>query len=400
MAPKPKATKAAQKGSVSLDSDLKGYFIPGLPTGYPWLDYVSGVPGLLFPYGTIVELMGLQSTSKTTLLIEAIGSAQALGLDKKIAYFDFEGTIQKQIPYAMTIGADLTEGSKVDYYRPDTMQEGGDLITKLVRDKQHEYAMIVIDTVAAMRPAQEIANGFGQTNQQGIRGKLMSELMRNVSADLKPDGPCIVLINQVMEKVAIGGGPVRPGYLPKEYDSVASNSLKFYASIRYQLTLKETVTSVDVNPHSFEESKTKVGSIIEIEGIKNKVGVPFLKAKFLVRYGVGIDPLPTLLKAGLLCPQAVFKGEGSGGGVLSYKLPDGTYSARINGMANFLDFLRENPDIVRECAAQISEEWALCVDLKMHKITAKSGALFNEPADEETAAAAAGEAMQEGSGVL
>lgn len=350
---------------AGISQDDVNFFIQGYPTGYPWIDYLTDVPDCFFPEGAVSEVMGLKSTAKSTLIFEAIAKYHRDGGTKKTLYLDFEKTVKKQANYLASLGVDIANPDIFVYVQPTSMQEGGDMILKILRGKvkgetQQDYAFIVVDTVAAMRPEQEIANAFGDTKQQGLRGKLMSELLRNLTADLADDGPAVIFVNQIYEQISINKGPAA-AFLPTSYDSSASNALKYYASFRVTLTLKSKIKSKKMNPITFEEDETFVGSIIEAMTEKSKIGVPFRKAKFVVKYGFGVDPLPTLLAA------AAAKGGdtpavkiSANKAIYSYNQGDGVYSKNFQGVAALEKFLIENPDEILKIAQQVSPLWENC----------------------------------------
>lgn len=348
-----------------ITNDDVNFFIQGYPTGYPWIDYLTDVPDCFFPEGAISEVMGLKSTAKSTLIFEAIAKYHRDGGTKKCLYLDFEKTVKKQANYLASLGVDIANPDIFVYEQPTTLQEGGDRILKILRGKvkgetQQDYAFIVVDTVAAMRPEQEIANALGDTKQQGLRGKLMSELLRNLTADLQDDGPAVIFVNQIYEQISINKGPAA-AFLPTSYDSSASNALKYYASFRITLTLKSKIKAKAINPITFEEDETFIGSVIEAMTEKSKIGVPFRKAKFVVKYGFGVDPLPTLLAA------AVAKGGdlpavkvSTNKAIYSYNQGNGTYSKNFQGVAALEKFLIENPDEILKIAKQVSPKWESC----------------------------------------
>ena len=351
---------------MEITKDDVDFYINGYGTGYVWIDYLTGVPGVFFPEGAITEVMGQKSTAKTTLIFEAIGAYHRSGGTKKTLYLDFERTVKKQANYIAALGVDIANKELFQYEQPSTFQEGGDIILKLLRNKrkgetQQDYAFIIVDTVAAMRPEQEVTNDLGDTKQQGLRGKLMSELLRNLTSDLEPDGPAVIFVNQVYEQININRGPAS-AFMPASYDSAASNALKYYASFRVTLTLKSKLKGKSINPFTFEEEETFVGSVVEAMAEKSKIGVPFRKARFVVKYGYGVDPLPTLISAGINkpCDPPIIKVEGNKS-IFSYNLGNGDFSQKFKGLAAIQKFLSENHEETVKIANQISPEWGECL---------------------------------------
>ena len=129
---------AAPTGSKLSDN------MQGFSSGYGLIDMISGVPGILFPRATIVELFGLKSASKTTLLLETIAYNQMIMPTFKVFYADFEKMIRNQVPYLNSLGVETSE-DKFVIAEPDTQEEGCKQILDAVRSE--EYDMIIVDII-------------------------------------------------------------------------------------------------------------------------------------------------------------------------------------------------------------------------------------------------------------
>ena len=68
----------------------------GISSGYGIIDVVTNVPGVLFPYGTIVELYGLKSSSKTTLVLETMAYNFLINPSFRVLYVDYEKMLRKE----------------------------------------------------------------------------------------------------------------------------------------------------------------------------------------------------------------------------------------------------------------------------------------------------------------
>jgi protein RecA len=368
-------------GAAPADVD-HGFF----KTGFPFIDRVVSEEGL-FPRGGIVELMGLKSTCKTTLALHAIGEAMRANKDLVVWWDDYESQLQGMADYAKALGVDITSPNFI-HNTPITLQEGGNAMEKAVLTGGVD--IFVVDSTASMRPAQEMDNDLGDTKQAGLRGKLISELLRNITANLnqvikqgdKP--PAIIFINQLYQRLDI-----KNPNLPPMYDSPASNALKFFASARVELKVKGFEKRKVLNPFTLEKEDTRVATLIEAMAEKNKVGVPFQKAYFCVRYGEGVDPIMSFMKAAMVARVIRNKGNSSR---MEYAI-DGNVSDSHASMLHLHDFLRDNHDIVIKLSEQdpALSVWTKCLKNKLpmvsyaRKVMANTaaGAVQNLAADEE-----------------
>lgn len=357
---------------VIIDQDSVLSDIEGYSSGYPYLDYLTGIPGVLFPKGAVSEVMGLKSTSKSTLILETVAHYYRTGGTGKTLYVDFEKTVLKQLKYLNVLGVPTSNPDFFEYIQPNTMQEGGDHILKTLRAKpvksrkslgQLDYAFIIVDTVAAMRPAQEVENPFAETHQKGLKALLMSELLRNITADLMSDGPAVIFVNQIYEELSIN----KKAFMGKTYDSSSSNALKYYASFRLTLTLKSKIKGTSYNPLLFAKEETFVGSVIEAMTEKSKIGVPFRKVPYVVRYGYGIDPIPTMINAAInkkVNEDGYMIIEVTGNNAnYSFNLGDNTMSQAFKGVGAFSSHLTEDKASALAIANQLSPEWYDCINI-------------------------------------
>lgn len=94
------------------------------PTGSLALDVALGIGGV--PRGRIVEIYGPESSGKTTLSLEILAEAQAMG--GVVAFIDAEHALDPG--YAARIGVDIDE---VLISQPDTGEQALEICDMLVR---------------------------------------------------------------------------------------------------------------------------------------------------------------------------------------------------------------------------------------------------------------------------
>jgi len=305
-------------------------------TGFSFIDSVVSPEGL-FPRGCISELMGQKSTCKTTLALHALSNAIAASQNKPpvIVWADFENQLLDMKKYAAALGVDIGADNFI-HIRPTTLEEGSNFILKAVRTGGVDF--IVIDSNAAMRPSTEAKNLVGGTHQKGLRSLLISEFIRNLNADMMAVSnsgrvpPTVIILNQVYLKLNIGGPP---SFGPPQYDSPGSGSIKFYAAARYELKQTGSEYRKLKNQFTLEDMRIRAATYITLFVEKCKVAIPHNKVSFAVRFGEGVDPLLSFMKAAE--KAGIIKKNGAR---FSAILPDGNTTSSYAGFYGLYDALR------------------------------------------------------------
>ncbi|PKQ09969.1 MAG: DNA recombination/repair protein RecA, partial [Actinobacteria bacterium HGW-Actinobacteria-9] len=104
------------KGSLmKLGEHAAGVDVSVIPTGSLALDAALGIGGV--PRGRIVEIYGPESSGKTTLALQILAEAQAIG--GVVAFIDAEHALDPK--YAAALGVDVDE---ILISQPDTGEQG------------------------------------------------------------------------------------------------------------------------------------------------------------------------------------------------------------------------------------------------------------------------------------
>ena len=282
--------------------------IEAIPTGSLALDAALGIGGV--PRGRIIEIYGPESSGKTTLSLEVLAEAQAMG--GVVAFIDAEHALDPG--YAARIGVDIDE---VLISQPDTGEQALEICDMLVRSGAID--VVVVDSVAALVPRAEIEGEIGDTTV-GLQARLMSQALRKLAGSLSKSKTTCIFINQLREKIGVmfGNPETTPG----------GRALKFFSSVRMDI---RRIDSIKRNGES-------VGSRVRVKVVKNKVAPPFKQAEFDIMYCTGIS------KEGSLLDMAVdFDIVNKSGAWFTYgteRLGQGREAAK--------EFLMANPDLMDE----------------------------------------------------
>lgn len=279
-----------------------------IPTGSLALDVAVGIGG--YPRGRVIEIYGPESSGKTTLALHAIAEAQKMG--GVAAFIDAEHALDPI--YAHHLGVDTHE---LLISQPDCGEQALSICEQLVRSGAVD--IVVIDSVAALVPKQEIEGDIGEQSV-GLQARLMSKALRKLTGVISKSGTIVIFINQLREKVGIMFG--------NPETTTGGRALKFYSTIRIEVRRAEAI----------KNGTEIIGNRTRAKVVKNKVAPPFKVADFDIMYGEGIS------KEGTLIDMATNMGIlQKSGAWYSYK------GTRISqGRENAKKYLRDNPEVAAE----------------------------------------------------
>lgn len=179
------------KGAIMRLGDAPAVDVETFSTGSLGLDIATGIGG--FPRGRVSSVSGPESSGKTSLTIHAIADCQKKGYTA--AFIDVEHAFDPK--YARNLGVNTDD---LIFSQPNSAEEALNIAEELV--KSGDIDLLIIDSIAALVPQQEIEGEMGDA-KLGLQARLMSQAMRKLTPIVHKNNCALILLNQIREKIGV-----------------------------------------------------------------------------------------------------------------------------------------------------------------------------------------------------
>ncbi len=165
---------------------VRGRAVAGvIPSGSIGIDAALGIGGL--PRGRMVELFGPAGVGKSTLALQVIAAAQGEG--QTAALVDVECTFDAG--YARQLGVDVEQ---LVVLKVDDGEQALRMVERLVASQGVD--LVVVDSVAALAPAAELAGSLLDAPTFG-HSEMLGNGLRRIARVMAQSPACLLLLNQV-----------------------------------------------------------------------------------------------------------------------------------------------------------------------------------------------------------
>ncbi len=237
-----------------------------ISTGCLGLDNAIGNGGL--ERGLVAEFFGSTGSGKSFLSYSIIKSACDIG--HKCAIVDAENSVDTKLLVKLGLPEDrvlVAEGATTG----EANLEIADMLMQT-----GEFAVVVIDSVAALVPKARTEDGYDQQTM-GLHARLMSAGLQKILPVAKKTKTLLIFINQIRNKIGGFGNP---------QTTTGGESLPFYASYRIEVIGNPQTKSRRL---IMEGTGEVYGHKTTFRVVKNRRAVPYREAEVDLIYGLGYD---------------------------------------------------------------------------------------------------------------
>lgn len=311
-------------GDVMMKADvLKEHTGKFIPTTLSLDIAMNG--GLL--EGTIMNIGGITMAGKTSLCLETICNAQAMGKECYVADVEhrWQDSLLDCFPRLDKSKLNLIRSTKDKFL---TAEDYFRIVVNIFKNKPN--VLLVFDSIAALCTEGAYGVQVGESKAMAAIPKLMYDFLR-LSPIISANKSNLITITHLQSNPSGYGSPVV---------EMGGNAIKFFSSYLLRCTKSHEIPE--------ESDAEKTGRESEFKIMKCATGTPSSKGIFYIRYGSGYDREKDIAlvgeELGLITKAGAW-----------YKFtPEGqTEEVSKQGIEKLIDYLKENPEVANSLEKSI-----------------------------------------------
>ena len=226
--------------------------------------------------GRVSNVVGDKSSGKTLIAMEACANFARQFPKGTIRYAESEAAFEQDYAAALGIPIKRIQFNK-DENPMQTVEEWYKDLEAFIKAADEQPGLYIVDSLDALSDSAEMDAEFDKGSYGGAKPKAISKLFRMLVSKLKASRIHLMIISQIRDKLNVTFGETKTRSGGRALDFYASQ-IPWLAEIE---KIKKTIDGVD----------RVIGVKVEIYVKKNKVGLPFRRARYRILFGYGIDDL-------------------------------------------------------------------------------------------------------------
>jgi len=289
------------------------------------------------PVGRIIEIMGESAAGKSLLTASILAQCQRKG--GLSIYIDTENAVAND--FFEMLGMDL---SKMIYAPVETIEDAFSIVETIIEkvrqaDKDR-LVCIAIDSIMGATTKVEQEADYEKDGYATTKAIVLSKAMRKITNMIGRQKICLVLTNQLRDKVGVMG-------FGEKTQTSGGKAVGFHASVRLTLYNLGMIKTSD---------GTIVGAKTKLKVKKNRLGPPSREVEYDIYFDSGIDSAPSWIDE--LVKHKLVKKRGA-----YYDYVDvETGEEIIFTSANILTKFKERPELKKQVYERLCEVYIMKYD--------------------------------------
>lgn len=223
----------------------------------------------------------------------------------------------------------------------DIFESIENIIERVRKDNRDKIVTIVLDSIMGATTKQELESDYDKDGWNTSKAIILSKAMRKLTAMIARQKVCLILINQIRDKLGVTFGP--------STTTSGGKAVGFHSSVRVELENPKKIMG------QINGIETAIGTRVTASIKKNRVGPPFRTATFDIYFDRGIDDVASLTN--VLKRMGLIKVSGSWS-TFEYVKDDELVTKKFQG-EGLAKMMRDDPVLLADIKDIIAEKFIM-----------------------------------------